>query len=160
MPEPDEPDGPGARCRREHKYRTEAPRSAAGEHCDAPLFFAEPAGGEPAAAVEEPEAPVGRRPGFDGRRGVLGERCHVCREPNKADATYCRRCGAELHPWRPPPLPPTDATSEDLPRPVASDIPLGPTATRDSLAWVLVQVALLFLLVIAAVGVLLSRTLS
>lgn len=130
------------------------------EHCDAPLFFAEPARREPAAAVEEPEAPVGRRPGFDGRRVVLGERCHVCREPNKADATYCRRCGAELHPWRPPPLPPTEATSDEMSQPVAPGAILGTTVSRDSLAWVLVQVALLFLLVIVAVGVLLARSLS
>lgn len=130
------------------------------EHCDAPLFFARPSrvAGE---AGQTGEVGLGRRPGFDGRRVALAQRCHSCGEPNKADATYCRRCGNEMH-TAPPPLSRPEPLAEEPPRPLSPPPPppSDPIPSRDSLLWIALQVTLLTLLVIVAVGVLLARSVS
>jgi hypothetical protein len=115
--------------------------------CDYPLFWA--TGALPEEDYTAPaEEVVHRRPGTGGREMPSAERCPVCREPNRVNAVFCQRCGADMHPAPAPPEPP--------PAPPAAPAPPGPPYVRPS-PWSDWRVILVVLVLVVAF--LLSATL-
>ncbi|MGE3621621.1 MAG: hypothetical protein AB7L84_14280, partial [Acidimicrobiia bacterium] len=113
-------------------------------HCDYPLFWARSA----AAAFDSEPAGQGLRrlPGTAGRQAELAVECRVCREPNRASAVVCIRCGAEMNP-APAPAPEPVVVAPPPPAPVPVPEP-EPEPTRWW-PWV-VALAVLALVVLLA----------
>lgn len=130
-------------------------------NCDAPLFFGGRSGPPEEAVADTGALDVARRPGFDGRKVRLGERCPACQEPNKAEATYCRRCGADMRPAPPAAAPPPTVDVPQTTPPPTTSTPLGAQPrSNEWLTAIVLQVVLLCLLVIIASTVLVVRTFS